>query len=400
MSTRQLFLNQQDLITFTAKIIRTFPYESHHAVILDQTAFYPTSGGQMHDTGKINRIEVIDVIEKDDEILHLVTSPVDIGPAKCQINRQRRFDFMQQHTGFHILARSFLIITGSQTLSSHLGEQISTIDVDLQKITEEQIKAVEDLAHQIIFEDRKVKAYWTKSAEVDKNSLRKELTERDDIRLVEIENFDVDPCGGTHVNSTGQVGLIKIIRWEKIRGYLRFEFYAGGRAIQDYQKKWLISSSLSNLLSTGEDEFVHAVEKLQTETKDLLSKDKKLTEQNIIYEARDLVQEAQQQGKKVITVLFEDRELNDIRYLAKQVIQFGDVWTLFGLNDEKAHLIFAHSDRYDYNLNELVKQVAHLIEGRGGGRPNFVEIGGPKKSSLEEALNSARVIIENSNLLL
>jgi alanyl-tRNA synthetase len=398
MSTRKLFLNQQDLITFTANIIRTFSHKSYHAIILDQTAFYPTSGGQMHDTGTINGIEVVDVIEQDDEILHLVKIPLEVGAAQCKINWQRRFDFMQQHTGFHILARSFLKVTGARTLSSHLGEQISTIDVDLPEINEEQIKSIENLAHQIIFEDRKVSAYWAKPAEVDQNSLRKELTDRDEIRLVKIENFDVDPCGGTHVSSTGQVGLVKIIRWEKIRGYLRFEFYAGGRAIRDYQKKWAKTYQLSNLLSTGEDEFINSIEKLQTETKELLRKNKKLTEQNIIYEAWEIVQQAQKQGKKVITILFENRDLNEIRYLAKQVIQSGDVWALFGLNDEKAHLIFARPDEHDYNLNDLVNQVAHLIEGRGGGRPGFVEIGGSKKSSLEEALNSARVIIENKIL--
>jgi len=398
MKTKRLYLDQPYLTEFTANIIRTFPYESYHAVILDQTAFYPTSGGQMHDTGTINETGVINVIEQDDEILHLLASPINTGLAECKINWQRRFDFMQQHTGFHILARSFLIVTGARTLSSHLGEQISTIDVDLQEINEGQIKEVENLAHQIIFEDRKVQAYWTKPTDVDKNSLRKELTDRDEIRLVEIEDFDVDPCGGTHVSSTGEVGLVKIIRWEKIRGYLRFEFYAGWRAIRDYRNKWIINSKLSNLLSTGEDEFVTSIEKLQTETKEMLRKNKKLYEQNIIYEARELVQETQRQGKKLITILFENRELNEVRYLAKQVIQSGDVWALFGLNDEKAHLIFARPEGHDYNLNELVKQVAHLIEGRGGGRPNFVEIGGPKKSSLEEALNSARVIIENSVL--
>ncbi|UCE06617.1 MAG: hypothetical protein JSW07_00830 [bacterium] len=399
MITKRLYLEQPYLAEFTASILSVFPHESHLAAILDQTAFYPTSGGQMHDTGTINGIEVVNVIEDDDEILHLLASPINAGSAECKINWQRRFDFMQQHTGFHILARSFLKVTGARTLSSHLGEQVSTIDVDLQEINEGQISEVEDLAHQIIFEDRKVRAYWTKPTDVDKNSLRKELTGREEIRLVEIENFDVDPCGGTHLSSTGQVGLVKIIRWEKIRGYLRLEFYAGGRAIRDYQKKWTINAKLSNLLSTGEDEFGTSIEKLQNETKELLRKNKKLSEQNIIYEARELVQEAQRQGKKVITILFESRELNEIRYLAKQVIQSGNVWALFGLNDEKAHLIFARPENHDYNLNDLVKQVAHLIEGRGGGRPNFVEIGGPKKPSIEEALQSARVIIENSVLI-
>lgn len=219
MITKRLYLDQSDLSVFSATIIRTFPHGSQHAVILDQTAFYPTSGGQMHDTGTINGIEVIDVIEQDDEILHLVNSPLQVGKAECQINWQRRFDFMQQHTGFHILARCFVNVTGARTLASHLGEQISTIDVDLKEIHEEQIKAVEDLAQRIIFEDRKVKAYWPHPAEVDKDRLRKELVAREEMRLVEIDGFDVDPCGGTHVRSTGQVGLVKIIRWDKIRGY-------------------------------------------------------------------------------------------------------------------------------------------------------------------------------------
>ncbi len=394
LQSDRIYLKDPYLIEFPATILRTFPHGTHHAIILDQTAFYPTSGGQMHDTGTINGIEVIDVIEQDDEILHIVTSPLDVGRAECKINWQRRFDFMQQHTGFHILARSFLIVTGARTLSSHLGEQISTIDVDLKEINQEQIQAVEDLAQQIIFEDRQVKAYWAKLAEVDKNRLRKELVEREEMRLVEIEGFDVDPCGGTHVSSTGQVGLVKIIRWDKIRGYLRFEFYAGWRAVRDYQKKWGINLRLSNLLSTGEDDFVISVEKLQTDLKDLIRKIKKLSEQNILYEAEALVREAQKQGTKIIVQLFDSRDLSEIRYLAKQITQSAEVWALFGLSDDKAHLIFARPSNSDYNLNELVKQLAHLIEGRGGGRPDFVEIGGSKKSGLEQALNSARAIIE------
>ncbi len=395
MSTHKIYLEQPYLSQFLAAIVRIFPHELYHAVVLDQTAFYPTSGGQMHDTGTINSIEVVDVIERDDEILHLVKTPLEVGRGDCKINWQRRFDFMQQHTGFHILARSFLMVTGARTFSSHLGEQISTIDVDLQEINEEQIEAVEDLTQQIIFEDRTVKAYWTKPADVDKNRLRKELTEREEIRLVEIEGFDADPCGGTHVSSTGQVGLVKIIRWEKIRGYLRFEFYVGWRAVRDYQKKWEVNLRLSNLLSTGENDFVGSVEKLQVETKELIRNNKKLAEQNISFEAQALVQEARQKGKKIVTLLFDNRDLNEIRYLAKRITESSDIWVLFGLNDDKAHLIFARPTKYDYNLNDLVKQVAHLIEGRGGGRPDFVEIGGSKKSVLEEALNSARIIIEH-----
>lgn len=391
----RIYLKDPYLKNFPATILRTFPHGSHHAVVLDQTAFYPTSGGQMHDTGTINGVEVVDVIEQDDEILHLVKLPLEAGKAECQINWQRRFDFMQQHTGFHILARSFLIVTGARTLSSHLGEQISTIDVDLKEINEEQIKAVEDLAQQIIFEDRKVKAYWTKPAEVDKDRLRKELVEREEMRLVEIEGFDVDPCGGTHVSSTGQVGLVKIIRWDKIRGYLRFEFYAGSRAVRDYQKKWGIGLRLSNLLSTGEDDFVGSVQKLQSASRELLRRIKQLTEQVIDFEAKEIASLATAQGKKVMVQLFEGRELAELRFLAKQITESSDVAVVFGMNDEKAHVICAAPEKWSCNLNALVPQVASVIDGKGGGRSNFVEIGGNNRSALSEGLSLAGNIIEN-----
>ncbi len=399
MKTQRLYLDQSNLIEFEANIIRSFSYKANYAVILDQTAFYPTSGGQMHDTGTINGIEVTDVIEDDGEIVHLLASSITTGPSRCSINWPRRFDFMQQHTGFHIIAQSFLRVTAAETLSSHLGENISTIDVNLQALNEQQIREVEELAHQVIFEDRRVKAYFIDPKKIDEKRIRKMPFNKDNIRLVEIEDFDLDPCGGTHVSSTGQVGLIKINRWEKIRGYLRCEFYAGWRAIRDYQKKWAIGLQLSNLLSTGEEDFVTSIKKIQNENRFLIKKKKILTEQNIAYEAQELVREAHNHGKKVITKLFENRDLNEVRNLAKQITQLGDVWVLFGLNGEKAHLIFACPEGIDYNLNELVDQVAHLIEGRGGGRPNFVEIGGPQKSSIDEALQSARVIVENNVLI-
>ncbi|MDZ7264109.1 MAG: alanine--tRNA ligase-related protein [candidate division KSB1 bacterium] len=394
MITQKLYLDQTKLIHFPATILRTFPHGSQHAIILDQTAFYPTSGGQMNDTGTINGIEVVDVIEQDGEILHLVQSPLEVGKAECQINWPRRFDFMQQHTGFHILARSFFNLFGTRTISSHLGEESSTIDVDLLQISDDQIQAVEDLAQQIIFEDRLVKAYWARPADVDKKKLRKELVEREDIRLVEIDGFDVDPCGGTHVAATGQVGLVKIIAWEKIRGYWRLEFLAGGRAIRDYQKKWRRLRQLSALLSTGEDDLANSVEKLQTEIRELIRKSKKIMEQNIVYEASELVTEAQKLGQKIMVRIFDDKELNEARFLARQIVKVANIGVLFGLRSEKAYIILAAPETWSHNFNVLVPQVAPIIDGRGGGRPTFVEIGGNNASALTEAMEMARAMME------
>lgn len=398
MNTIKLYLDDSYLTQFEAEVVRAFLHEGKTGIVLDRTAFYPTSGGQMHDTGTINNAEVKEVVEQNGEIVHFIEAPLPVKRVRGTINWPRRFDFMQQHTGFHILAQSFLQVTGVETLSSHLGNEISTIDVDLTEINIEQIAEVEDLANLIIFENRKVTAYFADSEKIDSGKIRKAPPELAQVRLVDIDTFDLDPCGGTHVRATGEIGLVKIIRWEKIRGYLRFEFYAGGRAIKDYQNKWQLSTSLVNKFSVAEDDLHTTIEKMQYEMKQLHKQNRKLTQQNIAYEAQELVMNAEQAGQNVITLLFEDRDLSDIRELAKQITQLSDTWALFGLKSEKAHIIFAHSEKSKYNLNDLVKQVAHLIDGRGGGRPNFVEIGGSKISALEEALQSARVIVENTVL--
>ena len=398
MKTEKLYLNHTEQKEFEAEVIKSFKQDDLFAVVLDRTAFYPTSGGQMHDTGSLNDVEVIDVIEGNDHIIHLLTKPIDEGAKVIgKINWERRFDFMQQHTGFHILAQSFLKVLDKETLSSHLGEKISTIDVNIEKINLSQIKSVENLANQICFEDRSVKQFFTSVEELNKYHLRAMPAKTGLIRLVEIEDFDVDPCAGTHVGSTGQVGLIKIIRWEKIRGNLRFEFYAGKRALQDYQKKWSVLQNLSTALTESEENLLHSIEKLKTEYKNLMKEKSKISKKILDFEIKELLAEAANQ--KIIIKIFENRELHEIRFLANQLIKQTDIWLLFGLKSEKAHLILAHSNHYQYNLNQLVQQIAPLIDGRGGGRADFVEIGGKNILAIKTALNQAKEFIEANNLL-
>ena len=192
--------------------------------------------------------------------------------------------------------------------------------------------------------------------------------------------------------------MIKIVAWEKLRGNLRFEFFAGTRALLDYQKKWKINKDIVNLVTESEDKLVISVEKLLTEVKKLSKQNALLNKHNIEYEVRSIIDKTNRKNQKVLVQIFENRDLKHIRYLANQLIQKSDQWVLFGFKNEKAHLIFAHPESHDYNLNELLNQVAHLIDGKGGGRFNFVEAGGKNTKGIEEALESARVIVENSVL--
>ena len=183
MQTKRLYLEHSYITEFEATIIHSSQQPDSLAVELDRTAFYPTSGGQMFDMGFINGIRVKEVIEEENKIYHLLESSIDEKYVNCQIDWFRRFDFMQQHTGFHILAQSFLRELEAETLSSHLGEEISTIDVNIDKIDVKQIQHVEKLANQLCFEDRNVKQFFISADEIEKYDLRAMPTKNEKIRI-------------------------------------------------------------------------------------------------------------------------------------------------------------------------------------------------------------------------
>ncbi|NOZ62498.1 MAG: hypothetical protein GXO74_12555 [Calditrichaeota bacterium] len=384
METKKLYLVRPDLKQFEAKIVSIAPFEDHFALILDQTAFYPTSGGQMHDSGTANGIPVVDVIETDAEIVHILPEPISGDKATCQINWERRFDFMQQHTAFHILAQSFLRVTGKNTLSSHLGEEFSTIDVETAQISDREIEQVEMLANQICFENRAVRHFFVQENELDHFSLRALPTKGEQIRLVEIENFDVDPCGGTHVNYTGQVSVIKILSQEKIRGNVRLTFVAGKRALSDYQRKWKILKQLSAKLTEAEDKIINKFEKLQAEQKEFLKIKKKYRALLISKEADDLIAEAHISDSIFLTRIFENRELAEIRDLARQIINRGHLIVIFGLKNERGNLIIARSKDFEINLAALAPKINEIVNGKGGGRADFIEVGGIQTKNWEQ----------------
>ena len=394
MKSNKLYLENSYLTKFEAEIIESFYFDNQPAVILNQTAFYPTSGGQMHDIGEINNTPVINVIEDNDSIIHILDSAIKDKKVLCKINWQRRFDFMQQHTAFHILAQCFLKISDKETLSSHLGENISTIDVKMEKIEFNKIKEIENLANQICFENRKVNQFFINPEEIGNYSLRALPAKQNSIRLIDIENFDLDPCGGTHVDSTGQVGIIKIVRWEKIRGYSRFEFYAGKRALSDYQNKSQTCQQLTTFLTESEENLFASVQKMHTDLKHQLKQKINLNKKLLDFEIQALLEETEKSGCGIISNLFENKELSDIRYMAKQILEKKDVVVIFGIRGEKANLVIGRSKNFDFNLKEVVRQIAPIIDGRGGGRPDFVEIGGSKKQALKDAILATKELIE------
>jgi alanyl-tRNA synthetase len=390
-STERLYFKDPYQIEFEARVIERTLHGGKPALVLDQTCFYPEGGGQPADGGTLNGRQVIAVLEEKDEILHVVEEEVTSDKVKGRIDWNRRFDHMQQHAGQHVLSQCFVQLFGAETRSFHLGEKVSTLEIDKREITEKEVERLEQLANTIVFENREIKSQLIREDEIQKVPLRRPPKKEGVIRVVEVSDFDYSACGGTHPRRTGEIGVVKILKWDRIRNNIRFEFICGGRALRDYIQKHKDIRQLSNQLTVDENEVAASVEKLISELKAQKSRARKMEESLIQYEAENLIQEAQ---SKVIRKIFMERTRDEIRRLALAVIKRGEFIVLFGLKgEEHAHVFLARSDDFELDLRELVPVVSSLIKGKGGGRPSLVEIAGESKGELERALEKAQELV-------
>jgi len=272
--TRRLYYDDAFATEFTARVkscepalVPFSPVAKAPAweVVLDQTAFYPTSGGQPHDLGKLGEANVIDVRDAEDEIIHTVDQPVELGEAKGCINWPRRFDHMQQHTGQHLLSAMFQERFGLPTISFHLGSELCTIDLRGPEPTEEILEGAERAANQIIFENRPVNVRYGTADLLSQLGVRKEV-ERDGIlRAIEIESADLQPCGGTHVQRTGQIGMLLVRRCTKVRQDWRVEFVCGRRAERFARRDFQLLRRLAEELRCAPEDVVAASQRVLTE---------------------------------------------------------------------------------------------------------------------------------------
>jgi alanyl-tRNA synthetase len=402
--TKRLYYDDAYCVAFQAKVIDRFTLDNRQAVILDHTYFYPTSGGQPHDTGHIGGMPVVDVTvrEHDDEVLHIVDGLISSDTAEAEIDWTRRFDHMQQHTGQHILSQAFIRVANAPTLSFHLGVEIATIDLPINELTPEHIGEAELLANEIIWEDRPLHIRYASQSELEEIPLRKVPDLNGDrYRLVEIEDFDLNACGGTHVSRTGEVGIIKIVKIERRGDEQRVEFHCGRRALNDYREKNEILNNLSVEFTTSIRELERSVEKLQAEAK--LSKNslKKQTKRLITLEAEEMLHRVQEKEDSltVISEVFQDRPLEEIRMLANQIVRNPKIVAVFGQMGERSQLVFASSGEIRIGMDQVLAHVLPKLEdGSGGGSAKFAQGSGQAASTkvLQEVLDQAREIILES----
>jgi len=345
----------------------------------------------------LNSVPVIEVIENDaHQIIHLLEKPITANLVEGHIHWERRFDHIQQHTGQHLLSQAFIKICQAETVSFHLGEEVATIDLTLSGIDEHTVNAVEELANQIIYENREVLAHIVHKADVQKFPVRKLPTVEENIRIIEIKDFDFSPCGGTHCTRTGEIGIIKIRKWEQYKGGTRIQFVCGWRALRDYQQKTAVLRRLSDLCSSGETDLPPNIGKLQEEVKTLRRESTILTKQLFEYEAQVLRHEREPRGEfAILKKIFANRTPNDLKLLANKVLEHSpNTIVLFGGKTEgKASLIFVRSEGVPVDMQHLMQTACAVIHGKGGGQPHQAQGGGANVANLEEALQRAQEAI-------
>ncbi|WP_226584116.1 alanyl-tRNA editing protein [Halobacillus litoralis] len=377
---RKLYYIDPYKMEFESQVMRVDQDERGYYVILKETAFYPTGGGQPHDTGTLNEIEVIDVEEVDGEVRHYTEEKLDSDTEYVQgsINQDRRIDHMQQHCGQHIISAVFDDQFNIPTTSFHLGKKTVTIDLNAEALDDDLLQQVEQQVNQIIRRNHPVETKWMSVEEAAEYPLRKPLAVNGEVRLVIIPNVDYNGCGGTHPSSTGEVMAVKFLGWTKNKKQVRLEFACGYRVLDMLGQKHRILTEMKQIVPKPEGELVEEVNELIRSSR---KKDKKmadLEEQLLQYEARDIVSESQ--DNRVIQRIYEGRSIKMLQSLGKSIMEEAPHAYLILISEQKDQLQFvlAHGSDIDRNMNEVAKQVLPLIEGKGGGKPNFVQGGGKK----------------------
>jgi alanyl-tRNA synthetase len=371
------------------------------ALILDCTAFYPTSGGQIFDTGTISSdaratLRVIEVADAEDgRVVHYLEAPP--GDLKAgsrvhgQIDASRRRDHMQQHSGQHVLSAAFLRLYNLPTVSFHMADDYCSIDLDTAALTKEQIESAERLANEIILENRTVDIRFVSRDEAGKLGLRKlPPTERDELRLIDIRDFDLTACGGTHVAQTGQIASILLRKIEKVRQGWRVEFVAGLRAVATARRDFTTLSETAALFSAHIYDVPQSARKALDEIK-LLRKQHEQSQEELAaaYAAVLLADAPEANGLQIVVRTLSGRDLGFVKLLAQKLTRLSPgVVALLATTSPQPSLVFAQSAGQPFDMGALMKQTMTKSGGRGGGSKDLAQGGIPNADGIEATLKA------------
>jgi len=444
--TKRLYYDQPALLEFDSVVDQAASPSDNDArpsITLRESAFYPTSGGQVHDTGWItvngsDRIRVSEVVDAEDgRVVHYLEAPLKEAPLKeaplkslapgaavhGSIDPDRRRDHMQQHTGQHVLSAAFIELFEFPTVSFHMGDDYCSIDLATESLTPQQVMAAEKRANELVFENRPVRIRYVRRDEAEKLGLRKlPPADRDELRLIEIADFDLSACGGTHVDATGQIGSILLRKVEKNRQGMRVEFVCGARAVRTARRDYATLTEAAALYSAQLGDVPEMIRKSFEESKSLRRQGEDALEQlaeamahaelrrcgadtlvragsrgesAVQAEKISPADKSVQPARKIIVRTFSDYDTAFAKLFAQKVTRTGaSVVALVASTVNPPGMIFAQSLGGTADMGSLLKQTLASVGGRGGGSKDFAQGGVPSNCDVEQLLRQAAGKIE------
>jgi alanyl-tRNA synthetase len=377
--TTRLYYTDATLRSFEAGVVSCAADGDRWRVVLDRTAFYPTSGGQPFDTGRLGSADVIDVVEDDDgSVVHVTTAWLEPGRrVRGEIDWPRRFDHMQQHTGQHLLSAVFAAQADAATLSFHMGAEAATIDLE-RELAPDAIAAIETRANCVVWENRAVRVRVVSENEARQLPLRKVPARTGDVRLVEIDTCDLSACGGTHVSSTGMIGMIAVTAFERFKGGTRVTFVCGGRALRSHTALKETVLGATRVLSVAPGDVVAGIERLQREVQALARTARSQQEALLGYRAADFQAAAETVGRfRVVLRADSQTDAATLKALAAAVTAAPGYVAVLAGSGQPAPLVVARSRDVELDAAALVRDVIAALGGRGGGRPESAQAGVP-----------------------
>jgi alanyl-tRNA synthetase len=372
--TERIYYAEPARRSFDAVVTAVIEHEGGPAVVLDRTAFYPTSGGQPFDIGRLGTADVVNTIDDGERVLHVVKSPLSIGEAvHGEIDWVRRFDHMQQHTGQHVLSAAFDRVLDNRTMSFHMGGESSTIDL-AREVSPVDVERCVDEANRVVWEDRPVTIRFASPEEAARLPLRKEPVREGPLRLIEIADFDLSACGGTHVASTGEIGLIAVTAAEKFRGGSRVTFVCGGRALRALRGYRDAVAGSVRSLSVLPHELPAAVEKIQSEAKQARKTITRLQSELAGHEAaRLLAASPVVAGVHRASHVMEGWDAAGLKAIASAITAQGQAAVVIVGTSAPVAIVVARSPGVAVDANDVLQQLLKRFGGRGGGKPELAQ---------------------------
>lgn len=377
--TNRLYYTEPYRTEFDATVVAVDTVDGRPHVTLDQTAFYPTSGGQPYDTGTLGGGAVSEVIDREDgTIAHVTSGSPKVGEVvRGVIDWARRFDHMQQHTGQHVLSAAFDRLFGVRTESFHMGTLSATIDLG-REVSAAEVATAEDEANRIVWEDRPVTIRFATAEEAAKMPLRKESIRTGPLRLIDVEGFDLSACGGTHVARTGAIGVIAVGGWEKFRGGSRVEFLCGGRALNRF-RLWRDSlAATQKFLSVAPEEMAAAVERMQGDSKAQQRTLRGFQEKLATHEAHALLEKAAPVGNQLVLIeALDGWDAQGLKAIAVAAAAANpNVVAVLSTTAMPALVVIARGSAATADAGALLKALIAKFGGKGGGKPDLAQGGG------------------------